>query len=508
MGGGCDQRSSGMPRFDPALYAHLPSWQKPLPDGESWEPPSSAVPLAYGSTQSISDCRMQRPDLRQRQGPMTSLLMHGQQQGMGPPLKLQLSSGGQATVSRTLLVNPSGLSQGEPSIGCEGRRSITVRVQQPAFPVNYGGVGGPLPRVPGGGRGTAATTGGQAESREANVVEHIIAHVSTMRATSDGDGGGEGGVDDDMCEDVDEVEEEEEEEEEMEDEVLPPSSGHKKTPAKKATLKGRGKGKAGSGGRTIWNLDDSLTLVRCKRDQDEALAAAGHNFARMKNKEWKWTDVANHMGALGVKRDWDQCMKWWENIFSWYKKVQLREESGKQSFFTLTPKQRNEEGYKFQMDRRLFEAIDVGQHGNQTIHPPNLVDTGLSQLQGGRNGGGGETSASENGETGGGGGIRKQIIRSGCRRTCLQLAVHLGFAHRLLRDVVIFVTKIGSAVPNRWTGGVDVTGDMVRMLVSVLAKEFEERLHCPSTFRVVVDAPLEPRDDLHGNVRILRGDVF
>ncbi|GBG81981.1 hypothetical protein CBR_g34161 [Chara braunii] len=363
--------------------------------------------------------------------------------------------------------------QGEPSIRCEGRRSITVGVQQPAFPLNNGGVGGPLARVPGGGRGTAATTGGRAESREANVVEHIIARVSTMRATSDGDGGGEGRVDD-MCEDVNEVEEEKEEEEEMEDEVPPPSSGRKKTPAKKATLKGWGKGKAGSEGRTIWNLDDSLTLVRCKRDQDEALEAAGHNFMCMKNKEWKWTDVANRMGALGLKRDWDQCMKRWENIFSWYKKVQLREESGKQSFFTLTPKQRNEQGYKFQMDRRLFEAIDAGQHGNQTIHPPNLVDTGVSQLQGGGNGGGGETSASENEETGRGEG-------SGSR---------------------------SSGVPNRWTGGVDVTGDMVRMLVSVLAKEFEERLHRPSTFRVVVNAPLEPKDDLQGDVRILRDDIF
>ncbi|GBG79797.1 hypothetical protein CBR_g30059 [Chara braunii] len=433
-----------------------------------------------------------------------------------------------------------------------------------------------------------------------------------MRTTSDGDGGAEGGVDDDMCEDVDEVEEEEEEEEEMEDEVPPPSSGHKKTPAKKGIWKGRGKGKAGSGGRTIWNLDDSLTLVRCKRDQDEALAAAGHNFVRMKNKEWKWTDVANRMGALGVKRDWDQCMKRWENIFSWYKKVQLREkESVKQSFFTLTPKQRNEEGYKFQTDRRLFEAIDAGQHGNQTIHPPNLVDTGVSQLQGGGNGGGGETSASENGEASGGQGsgsrssggfkfskkknarqqafeavtdvmsahstvvvdsvdraskrqcdvfqrqcdimeMEVKVQETQCEvldagtvmfyefkqrrgegdgrhvevgdvvtredwphyevdvdgRTCLMLAVHLGFARRLLRNVVIFVTKISSAVPNRWTRGVDVTGDMVRMLVSVLAKEFEERLHHPSTFQVVVDAPLEPKDDLHGDVHILRDDIF
>ncbi|GBG70639.1 hypothetical protein CBR_g7941 [Chara braunii] len=341
MGGGvegCFQ--SDTPRYDPALYAHLPQHLQPLPDDENWQPPPSTFDLAHGSTQSLSDSGVWVQDQRPRQGPMTSLLFDGSQQGMCPPLDLQLSSGGHPAASRTLIINPASRSEGDASVGQSARRPGAASLQPTAAPANINIHIGPTVTRP--------TTRVRASSQgtQANVVDDITAKVSTMRATSDGDGSAAGGADCEIMEDgaADDVEDED--------------------------------------------------------DEDETLAAAGHNFARMKTKQWKWTDIAKRMEVQGVTREWDVCMKRWENMFSWYKKVQWREkESGLQSFFTLTPKERAEKGYKFKMDRRLYQAIHAGQHGNQTIHPPNVVDTGASETQSGaNNGGAGETSASENGD--------------------------------------------------------------------------------------------------------------
>ncbi|GBG81335.1 hypothetical protein CBR_g32009 [Chara braunii] len=112
--------------------------------------------------------------------------------------------------------------------------------------------------------------------------------------------------------------------------------------------------------------------------------------------------------------NWDVCMKRWENIIGWYRKVLDQEESsGLQSFFTLTPKR-----YKFQMDRRLYDATHGMQHGSQTAHPPNLLGTGAPKQQGGggrkaRGGVGGETSASENCEGAVGDGYRSRLSSGG-----------------------------------------------------------------------------------------------
>ncbi|GBG76906.1 hypothetical protein CBR_g23120 [Chara braunii] len=158
--------------------------------------------------------------------------------GHGTALNLQLSSGGQATASRTLLVNPPTRSQGEPSVGCEGGRSTTAGVQQAGYPVNNGGATGAAARAASGGRGTAATAAGRGERREADVVEHIIARVSTMRAASDSDGGREGWVEDGQCDYADEIDDEEEDEDKINDDVPQASTGRKKTPAKKGGIEG------------------------------------------------------------------------------------------------------------------------------------------------------------------------------------------------------------------------------------------------------------------------------
>ncbi|GBG77414.1 hypothetical protein CBR_g23863 [Chara braunii] len=244
-------------------------------------------------------------------------------------------------------------------------------------------------------------------------VEHIVCRFNNMRANSVGEGARQGGAASEAeLVDID-IEDDDEEEEVVVKEATPAGK-------RKQTSKGRGKGKATakeggtngeggeSGGRANWNLNESLVLVRGKRDQDDYFANAGTNFARMKTKDRKWADIANMMDKEGVRQDGDQCMKRWENIFGWYRKVWDREkESGLQSYFLMSSKIRREKGYKFNLDRTLYDAIHIMQGNNQAVHPPNIVDTGNRQAQQSQQGehsqaasGGGEadTSASENKE--------------------------------------------------------------------------------------------------------------
>ncbi|GBG63495.1 hypothetical protein CBR_g38563 [Chara braunii] len=593
MGGGGEcSFPSDTPCYDPALYAHLPPHLQPLPDDDNWQPPPSTFDLAHGSTQSISDSGVWVRDQRPRQGPMTSLLFDGLQQGMCPLLDLQLSSGGRPAASRTLIINPASRSEGDASVGQSARRPGGASLQTTAALANTNIHAVPTVTRP------SARVRASSEGREAHVVDDIIAKETTWRTKTTKS----------MME------------------PWPKTKSQKKTSARKPAPKGRAKGKAkdgdgeSGGGRIIWSLDDSIALVRCKREQDETLAAAGHNFARMKTKQWKWTDIGKRMEVLGVNREWDVCMKRWENIFSWYKKVQWREkESGLQSFFTLTPKERADKGYKFQMDRRLYEAIHAGQHGNQTIHPPNVVDTRASEKLGANNGGMGETSASDNGDGEAGKGcasrsssgmkftkrknarqqafeavtdvmsthsivVADSVDRASKRQcdvlqrqcdimerevkveetqcgvmdagqrmlcdallkiaealsrprgnshgremefdhhvnhedfryykvdanavTCLAVVVGFGFGRRALREVIMHITRVGTAVPTRFVGGVDVLAEMVRMMITNFAMEFRDRLHRPATYTVVLHEPFEQREDLHGDIDILRKGMF
>ncbi|GBG69120.1 hypothetical protein CBR_g3818 [Chara braunii] len=98
----------------------------------------------------------------------------------------------------------------------------------------------------------------------------------------------------------------------------------------------------------------------------------------MKTKEWKWLDIEKRMEAQGVMRTSSKCRKRWENMFMWYKHILDNHEdlSGMATFWKLTAKQRREKGFKFFLDRELWDAIHAGQDGNQTINPTNLADTG------------------------------------------------------------------------------------------------------------------------------------
>ncbi|GBG80159.1 hypothetical protein CBR_g30525 [Chara braunii] len=226
------------------------------------------------------------------EGTMELLLYSDGRHGMCPPLDLQLSSGGQRAVTHTVLVDHPSQSTGDPSVGVQGGRGSRSHASHagPSMTANRGGCGQQSEFSPAVGGPSGAAAGVQRTGRSASLpsmmrcVERIIARVSSMRATSDGEREaegedyGDGAADGD---DMDDVEGDTEDEPSLQLGARNTGGG-----ARTGVGRGRGKGNArvvgadeGGGtsvGRTYWSLDESLVLVQCKRDYEEAMAAAGH----------------------------------------------------------------------------------------------------------------------------------------------------------------------------------------------------------------------------------------
>ncbi|GBG73184.1 hypothetical protein CBR_g12902 [Chara braunii] len=115
-----------------------------------------------------------------------------------------------------------------------------------------------------------------------------------------------------------------------------------------------------------------------KRDQDMHLASLGHNYMRMKSRTWKWDDVEKRLVKAGVTtRKADDCGKKWDNLYQQFKRIhKFMGLSGKENFFTLTPAQRREKDFDFQMDERVYWEMEAMTKADHTVHPANLMDTG------------------------------------------------------------------------------------------------------------------------------------
>ncbi|GBG64480.1 hypothetical protein CBR_g45176 [Chara braunii] len=90
--------------------------------------------------------------------------------------------------------------------------------------------------------------------------------------------------------------------------------------------------------------------------------------------------------------------------------------------------------------------------------------------------------------------------------TCLHLMVGFEFGRILLRQLVVFARKVGTAIPNRWAGGVDVLSDIIDLFISYVATGYAGRLHEPALYVVHAEPPFFDRDYLHGEVRIKSDD--
>ncbi|GBG75303.1 hypothetical protein CBR_g19935, partial [Chara braunii] len=346
----------------------------PLPYDEVWVQPPSTLPLAWGSTQTSYETAPRSDHRGTGMGPMSSLLADPKG-GRSDPIRLHLSPSCTMDASRTVLVDHSTRSQGGVSVTMEDAREDGAVTQRPLMSSSACRVShavSPSPFDPGRSplthNGPAGTLTRASVAESPQVIERIIARYSRMRTDVQADDGGAEGAE---AEEVVEGEcTDDEDESEEDDDVLLKEVTPKTT--KKKTTKSRGKSKARDGGgdgdgavgggrnSKNWDSDDSLLLVCCKRDLDDHMASQGSNFARMKTKTQKWNEIARRMAQQGLTdKDGESCMKRWENIFGWYRKIWDREK-----------------------DSGLYDAIHATTPNNQAIHPPNLCDTsGLPPLQ-------------------------------------------------------------------------------------------------------------------------------
>ncbi|GBG78574.1 hypothetical protein CBR_g27799 [Chara braunii] len=219
--------------------------------------------------------------------------------------------------------------------------------------------------------------------RPAPTVENITRGVSNMRAHSDGgddDGGGGDDADERFREDVEAGDDDD-------DIPIRPlgKTGGRGRGRSRGAVHGRSVGRGGRGGVsddggksvTYWSSEEQMQLVRCKREREMHLAGLGHNYGRMRTKEWKWDDIAKRMANAGRPKDAKDCMKKWDNIFQNHKKIhRFQNASGRPDFFRLSNEERKEHNFKFRMERALYNEIHTGMVGNHTVFPPNIADTG------------------------------------------------------------------------------------------------------------------------------------
>ncbi|GBG63575.1 hypothetical protein CBR_g38641 [Chara braunii] len=433
QGGSLPSTAAAQRRYDPSAYSHLQSWEMPLPpsDEEVEAEELGTLSLASGSTQLLfSQTLIAGGSASKEGGEFRSLLEAGldrDDDGEVDP-RFGLSSGSAREASRTFIIEdqPSPRSLQRPrgehteQSTLRGGASLTARAgpssttrqrgasTPPVDPLRKtlparSGVSAAAERISGVAAAPARNSVGRSNMpntaptpddelrgdpacrlvvRPQPTVENITEGVSNMRAHNDGvdenDGAGDD-ADDGYREDVEAVDDD---------------SDAPIRPLGKAGGTGRGRDRGGGRGRSAgrgsrvadednagksavyWSTDDQLLLVRCKREQDMHLAGLGHNYGRMRTKDWKWEDIAKQMANAGCPREADDCMKKWDNLFLNYKKIQrFQNASGEASFFRLSNEERKDHNFKFWMERALYNEIHGGMLGNHTIFPPNIVDT-------------------------------------------------------------------------------------------------------------------------------------
>ncbi|GBG64832.1 hypothetical protein CBR_g48300 [Chara braunii] len=193
----------------------------------------------------------------------------------------------------------------------------------------------------------------RAPVRPGPTVENIIRGASNMRAHSDGgDDDADGG--DDANEGFREDGEAGDDVDDIHIWPLGKTAGRGKG-HNRGAVRGRSIGRGDRGGvsdddrksATYWSTDDQLLLVRCKREQEMHLPGLGHNYGRMRTKEWKRDDIAKRMVNVGRPKDVDDCMKKWDNLFQNYKEdTEVSECQRRADFFRLSNEERKEYNFK------------------------------------------------------------------------------------------------------------------------------------------------------------------
>ncbi|GBG78764.1 hypothetical protein CBR_g27988 [Chara braunii] len=323
-------------------------------------------PLSSRSTQLLSQTVLAGGSASNGRGEYTTLLQQGlgDDDDGGVDLRFRLCSGGGGEPSRTFIIGADPSPRGVQQSGSRhteqstlrGGASVTGGVRPSASgrqhgssaptadrltstcPARHGAVVGSL-RIGGTLHSTfKTTTPAQPDLKDdgtcrpavrpAPSVENITRGVSNMRAHNNGgddDGGGGDDVDERSGEDMKAGDDDDD----IPIRLLGKTGGRGRGRSRGAVHR-RSVGRGGRGGvsddggksATYWSPEEQMQLVRCKREQEMHLAGLGHNYGRMRTKEWKWDDIAKRMANAGRPKDAEDCMKKWENIFQNYKKVQ------------------------------------------------------------------------------------------------------------------------------------------------------------------------------------------
>ncbi|GBG67318.1 hypothetical protein CBR_g457 [Chara braunii] len=335
-------------RYDPSMYAHLESWETPLPpvDEEPKTEELPTLPPASGSTQLLSQTVRAGGSGCNEGGEYTSLL----QQGLGDDddggldLRFDLCSGGSKEASRTLIIDtdpsPRGVGQGgsqrtdqttlrdRASIAASVGPSAVVRLQGSTalsadrstsnWPACNGAAAG-SPRVECARPSMSErTTPTQSDVRDAGAcrplvrpvptVENITRGVSNMRAHSDGgddDGVGGDDADERLTEDVDAGDDDKD----IPVRPLGKTDGRGRARSR-GPVRSQSVGRGGRGcvsddaGKSVryWSPEEQLQLVRCKREQEMHLAGLGHNYGRMRTRTGSGTALQRNPNGVQLPR--------------------------------------------------------------------------------------------------------------------------------------------------------------------------------------------------------------
>ncbi|GBG66915.1 hypothetical protein CBR_g72670 [Chara braunii] len=349
-------------------------------------------------------------------------------------------SGGRPAASLTLIINPASRSEGDVSDGQSAWRPDAASLQPTAAPANTNIHAGPTVTRP------TTRVWASSEGRQANVVDDIIAKVSTMLAMSDGDGSGGGVADCEIVEDAAADDVEEENDEVDAEEPWPTTKSQKKTPARKPAPKGL----EGEGQRRGWRERQG------KDNMDVVL--------------WPLKTVHISGAGGGVERECSVC-KWVDKEHS------------------TSP-----------FDRRPSQAagMDIVICCRGVVLNRTVVFYEYQHRRGNAHGRAMEFDHHVNHKD------FRYYEADANAVTCLAVVVGFGFSRRALRKVIMHITRVGTAVPTRFIGGVDVLAEMMRMIITNFGMEFRDRMHHPVTYTVVLHVPFEQRDDLHGDIDILR----
>ncbi|GBG64969.1 hypothetical protein CBR_g48718 [Chara braunii] len=124
-----------------------------------------------------------------------------------------------------------------------------------------------------------------------------------------------------------------------------------------------------------WDLPETLALVRAKREESYEILREPEGSPPRPSRE-RWAFIILKLQSWGVDRDVRTCVRRWENLARYYRKVFMHEHfSGRPSFWTLSFTERKMLNMPFQLERRVYDEMDefMGFNNPLVISPTRVL---------------------------------------------------------------------------------------------------------------------------------------